>query len=690
MRQRIFGTTPRGEALALGTALALALVLRLHGIGWGLPGVYEEAYPFKKAWDMWGFGPLRGFDLDPHWFRYPSLTLYLQMVGQALSFALLRLGGVAHSMVDVRLLYIFDRTTFYLIGRSITVLFGAATVLAVWAFGRRAAGPRAATVAALLVAIHPGLIEKSQVIEVDVPLTCLATAALAAALALIERPQGRQAWTAGLLAGLAASAKYPGLLLAVPLALAAWLGTRSGRGDRAAAPVAPARAPAAARGGKGRPGARAAAAPRARTARAPGAVGLALHALAALGLAFVLTSPFVLLDFRSFWRDLAAERGHMAAGHFGIAGGPALFAYARDWFTAVMGWPLGIAALAGLVLFAARRRPWAWIAASFLVPYLAIVGSWQMKADRYLLPLVPLGVVLAAALLDEGVRALERRSRPLAIGASVAGAALLAAPLIAWLPARWAAVAPDTRTLARAWIERHLAPGSLIVTEAYGPEVFSPLDLQSLDPDLAQALDARGAQRRLYGLQQMPMFQVQPERSAKYYSLSHLPRQDPARFAPQIAFYDSLDARWPRLVSFAPSHQPGPTITIYRNPAVTQPFGFRTPPTAPDSTFAVAGPVTGGEGFYYYNLGTIHAAFGQVEEAHDSYLLAVRFGGNEPDIYVNAGARLVGSLWDEGRQEAAMAVLAELMRRAPGPRQVAQLNTLRDRLQGPGASSPIR
>src|SRR5258706_14640858 len=181
------------------------------------------------------------------------------------------------------------------------------------------------------------------------------------------------------------------MLLAVPLALAAWLGTRSGRGDRAAAPVAPARAPAAARGGKGRPGARAAAAPRARTARAPGAVGLALHALAALGLAFVLTSPFVLLDFRSFWRDLAAERGHMAAGHFGIAGGPALFAYARDWFTAVMGWPLRIPALAGPVLFAARRRPWAWIAPPFLVPYLPILGSWPMKAAPYLPPPGPPG-----------------------------------------------------------------------------------------------------------------------------------------------------------------------------------------------------------------------------------------------------------------------------------------------------------
>ena len=26
---------------------------RLHGIDWGLPQVYEEAQPFKKAWSMW-------------------------------------------------------------------------------------------------------------------------------------------------------------------------------------------------------------------------------------------------------------------------------------------------------------------------------------------------------------------------------------------------------------------------------------------------------------------------------------------------------------------------------------------------------------------------------------------------------------------------------------------------------------
>src|SRR5207249_4654538 len=79
----------RTEALVLGALLVLAAALRFHGLGWGLPDVYEEAYPFKKAWDMWGFGPMRRFDLDPHFFKYPSLTLYLQMLGQALTFGLL-------------------------------------------------------------------------------------------------------------------------------------------------------------------------------------------------------------------------------------------------------------------------------------------------------------------------------------------------------------------------------------------------------------------------------------------------------------------------------------------------------------------------------------------------------------------------------------------------------------------------
>src|SRR5262249_41766735 len=161
--------------LILAALLLLAAALRFHGLGWSLPGVYEEAYPFKKAWDMWGFGAMRRFDLDPHFFKYPSLTLYLQMLGQALTFGLLKVTGAARSILEARVIYVFDKTLYYRVGRAITALFGVATVLPTWALARRAAGPRAAVVAALLVAVHPGLVAKSQVIEVDVPLTCLAT-----------------------------------------------------------------------------------------------------------------------------------------------------------------------------------------------------------------------------------------------------------------------------------------------------------------------------------------------------------------------------------------------------------------------------------------------------------------------------------------------------------------------------------
>src|SRR5262245_28201214 len=82
---------PRFSAWILPLAIAvLALGLRLYRIGWGLPSVFEEATPLKRAWDMWGFGPTRSFDLNPHWFQYPSLMIYLHWLGQALLALVLR------------------------------------------------------------------------------------------------------------------------------------------------------------------------------------------------------------------------------------------------------------------------------------------------------------------------------------------------------------------------------------------------------------------------------------------------------------------------------------------------------------------------------------------------------------------------------------------------------------------------
>jgi hypothetical protein len=95
------------ETWALLTVLALAAILRGVGIEWGLPEVYEEATPLREAWDMWGWGDERGFDLNPHFFNYPSLFISLQFVVQAVLYAILRPLGFVSGAAEFQLLYLF-------------------------------------------------------------------------------------------------------------------------------------------------------------------------------------------------------------------------------------------------------------------------------------------------------------------------------------------------------------------------------------------------------------------------------------------------------------------------------------------------------------------------------------------------------------------------------------------------------
>jgi hypothetical protein len=689
------------EGAALAGALVLALAVRVPLLFWGLPGIFEEAIPFWRAWDLWGWGPFRHFDLNPHFFKYPSLVIYLQFLGQACRFGLLRVTGAIHSAVEYYALYLMDPSPFFVTARAITTALGVLTLLPAWALARRVAGVRAAVITVLLLAIQPTLIAKSQVVEVDIPLTFFITWGLWLAVDLRQNPTARSAALMGLAAGLAASSKYTGLILVAPALLAIWRSHPAGEAPRRPTPArasskrprrpGPARAhpePAARRP-----------APRARR------LVLAVSFAGSLTAALLLTSPYLALDFRSVLVDLRAEGQHMALGHFGLAGGPAGLAYARDWFVSVMGWPLGIASLAGLALGAARRQPWALILAAFFLPYALIVGSWQMMADRYVVPLIPIGMVTATALLDAALAATPAlRTRWRAALAATAGVALMAGPLVAMLPARFATLRPDTRTLAKRWIEGNLPPGSMLVCEEYGPDLFEPLDFAKVEREVAAELKRRGYHPRLYALQTLPLFQVVPERSARFYSTERYTIADavvvtssvrdryraaPARFAPQLAFYDSLETRWPRLAEFQPRGGPGPEIVIYRNPRTLRPFAARGDPGPLDSTLAVAGEATGAEGAHYLQLALDYEFFGFIRHAQESYLLALRFGRTEPKSYVLAGTWLARCLWRQGRRQEAVNLLRTVEAAAPGPREAAQLAGVRAALlAGDTAASP--
>jgi hypothetical protein len=172
---------PTFEAVSLGAVLALAAALRAVGAGSGLPLPLlnpDETNIVPRAWDV-----VHGGGLDPGWYDYPSLIF--------LALAPTQIG--------------FDEPS-YGAARVVAVLVGIAGVAAAWWLGRAAYGAAAGLTGAVGVAVATTHVAYSRMAVTDVLLTLGVTVTLALLVT------GRLEW-AGVAAGLAASAKYPGALL---------------------------------------------------------------------------------------------------------------------------------------------------------------------------------------------------------------------------------------------------------------------------------------------------------------------------------------------------------------------------------------------------------------------------------------------------------------------------------------------
>ena len=86
----------RPPGLLLAAIGVLALALRFQSLGWGLPGFFEEATPYRKALEFWGVD--RGDPLQSRLLQLPSLTFYLHFLAQAVAGAVGALAGGWHSL----------------------------------------------------------------------------------------------------------------------------------------------------------------------------------------------------------------------------------------------------------------------------------------------------------------------------------------------------------------------------------------------------------------------------------------------------------------------------------------------------------------------------------------------------------------------------------------------------------------
>lgn len=435
-----------GVAGALLVAvLVLALALRLKGVGWGLPFSFvnaDESMVVPKA-----FGVARG-GLNPQFFYYPSLFFYL--IGGVYLLAAPVLWAVQHTNPLAMGTFVVDPGPYFLLARLFSVAAGTASVYLLYRIGRAAFGRPAGLVAALFLAVAPLHVSYSHMAVTDVTATALSLLAL---LLLLQaaRGGGRRRMIAGAVAaGLATSTKYNLGALVLPASIAAVYACRGEAGRRVAA------------------GGRAALLwPRLLLARV----------YAPMLLAFLAGSPFVILDPGHFLHDFLRQNRIMGRGWLGFENVGNGFWYNLE---VNLGGTLGVV----LVLLAVLGLAWAlWrhttvdlLLAPYALVYFVYISTWKELADRYLLPILPLLLLLAVRMCLELVDLRPALRRVAAPAVALVLAAALVAPLAGSMTFDRQLSGADVRARAKTWVEGHVPAGSVIATENYGPPLVSVLD----------------------------------------------------------------------------------------------------------------------------------------------------------------------------------------------------------------------
>jgi len=348
---------------------ALALLIRLFGIGWGLKNeLHNQSYhpdePVIFAYSQ-AIEPA-SLDFTPGFYNYGTLYLTVLRVASDVTAAYT---GAADPRDPASVWAFVSRA--HLSGRIVSAMAGAATVLLVFLMLRRFIGSVGAGAAAMAIALAPGHVMHSRFQTVDVLAVFFLAASAFYALRLIphgdedvpDRSAIKWVLLSGLMTGLSAGTKYTGLLglltLFVVLAVA-----------------------------------------RRKTALRDAALGL----VACLA-AFLIATPGALLEPEKFRENFVYEMQHTATGHGLVFEGTSSgFLYHLGNLGTGFTLLLTLLGLGGLIVAALRKERWALALLAFFLAYYALIGRAEVKFLRYTFPLY---IGLAAGfgyLIAEGQR----------------------------------------------------------------------------------------------------------------------------------------------------------------------------------------------------------------------------------------------------------------------------------------------
>jgi 4-amino-4-deoxy-L-arabinose transferase-like glycosyltransferase len=449
------------EWSGLVLVILLAVLVRGAALGYDLPFIY---HPDEPVYVNIIHGIYHG-DLNPHFFNYPTLFFYLNALAYLPVFGISGLLGNSVEVLPVQTLVMgatqVQTPAAVLLSRWVSVLFGLGSVAMLFIIGRMLSNnPRSGLVAALLLAVSPTTIKINRFITPDTFVVFFILGVIYFSLCLYRDGRRRDYVLAGIFAGLAASSKYNAGLVVLAPVIAHFL--RYGWN---------------------------------------GFVRFNIYrAMLACGLAFLFTSPFVLLDITEFWKDFTYEARHYSSiGHPGMEGDSLNWYLSYLWMVEGAGVVLGaVVVVAGFVaklpwfgrlaLPAATRgketkidwsgannhvKRWT-VVFAFPLLYFFFISGFVVRNDRTLLPVIPFLLLAAGLGLSAMLSMADRETRTgrlWLIGGLVGLLLSLAVPVLTLWQYASVITQPVPEAQARAWINTNLPPGTSIALESYSPHL---------------------------------------------------------------------------------------------------------------------------------------------------------------------------------------------------------------------------
>ncbi len=378
----------RRRTLLLGLGVfVFALLVRLVGIGWGLPNDQRNfsLHPDEPVVFLYSqqIEPAK-LDFTPGFYNYG--TLYLTVLRVATDMADTYGAGPVGNSEDA---YWQAVGRYTLVGRVISVAAGAATALFVLLILLPRVGTFGSVLGAAAMALAPGHVVHSRFQTVDVLATFFLVVSLYFALRLVktgdedlsDKAFTKLALLSGVFAGLSAGTKYTGILALFALAVIVLMARR--------------------------------------------AAGLKPLGYAVLGavVVFLLVTPGALTDSGAFFRDFKYEMAHTQTGHGLVFAGTAsgFIEHIRNLFVALGGIVTMLGAI-GLARASYKKHAWAIGLIAFALAYYILIGRAEVKFMRYVFPLVPVLAIGFGWLMSRAALAVQSEGKgKLLLGGAIIG-----------------------------------------------------------------------------------------------------------------------------------------------------------------------------------------------------------------------------------------------------------------------------